>query len=79
MKKILCIMAVSVLFSLSIFADGEIGTGNKACTANSANNCLVNPDAQVETTKDTGTIKSITETANDYFGNIVKYFTDIAL
>jgi hypothetical protein len=77
MKKILCVMCLSVVFSLSIFAD-EIGTGNKACTANSANNCLVNPDAQVETTKDTETIKSITETANYYFGNIVKYFTDIA-
>jgi hypothetical protein len=78
MKKILCVMCLSVVFSLSALADGDMGLGGKTCTANSANNCLVNPNAQVETTKDTGTIKSMTETANDYFGNIVKYFTDIA-
>jgi hypothetical protein len=54
MKKILCVMGLSVLLSLSVLADGDIPTGGKTCTANSANNCLVNPDAQVETTKDTG-------------------------
>jgi hypothetical protein len=74
MKKILCIIGLSVLFSLSVFADGEVGIGNKTCTTN----CLANPDTQVEMTKVTGTSKSLTETANDYFGEIVKYFTGIA-
>jgi hypothetical protein len=74
MKKILCILGLSVLFSLSVFADGEIGIGGKTCTTN----CLANPDAQVEMTKGTGTSKSFTETANDYFNNMAKYFIEIA-
>jgi hypothetical protein len=78
MKKILCILGLSVVFSLSALADGEMGAGGKTCSATSTTNCLINPDDRVETTKDAGTIKSITETANDYFGKIVTYFTDIA-
>jgi hypothetical protein len=74
MKKILCIIGLSVIFSLSVFADGEMGTGNKSCTTN----CLANPDTQVEMTKGTGTSKSLTEVANDYFNNITKYFIEIA-
>jgi hypothetical protein len=73
MKKILCIIGLSVVFSMSVLADGEIPTGGKTCTTN----CLANPDTQVEMTKDAGTNKSLTETANDYFGEIVKYFTEI--
>jgi hypothetical protein len=74
MKKILCIAGLSVVFSMSALADGDMGAGGKTCT----HNCLANPDTQVETTKVAGTNKSLTETANDYFGEIVKYFTDIA-
>jgi predicted solute-binding protein len=73
MKKILCIIGLSVLFSLTIFADGGIATGGKTCTTN----CIANPDTQVEITKVSATSKSLTETANDYFGEIVKYFTEI--
>jgi hypothetical protein len=73
MKKILCIIGLSVLFSLSVFADGGIGTGNKTCTTN----CLANPDAQVEMTKVAATSKSLTETVNDYFSKMVNYFNEI--
>jgi hypothetical protein len=74
MKKILCIIGLSVIFSLSALADGDMGAGGKTCTTN----CLANPDTQVEMTKDAGTNKSLTETANDYFGEMFKYFTGIA-
>jgi hypothetical protein len=74
MKKILCIIGLSVVFSLSALADGDMGAGGKTCTIN----CLANPDTQVEMTKDAGTSKSLTETANDYFSEMVKYFIEIA-
>jgi hypothetical protein len=73
MKKILCILGLSVLFSLSVFADGEIGTGGKTCTTN----CIANPDTQVEITKVFATSKSLSETTNDYFSKIVNYFIEI--
>jgi hypothetical protein len=73
MKKILCIACLSVLFSLSALADGGMGLGGKTCT-----NCFANPDTQVEQVKDLPASKSITETANEYFNNITKYFIEIA-
>jgi hypothetical protein len=74
MKKILCTVSLSVLFSLSALADGGIPTGGKTCTTD----CIANPDTQVEQVKDSPTSKSLTETANDYFNNITKYFIEIA-
>jgi hypothetical protein len=74
MKKILCIIGLSVLFSLTIFADGGIATGGKTCTTN----CIANPDTQVEMTKVAATSKSLSETANDYFSKIVNYFIEIS-
>ncbi len=74
MKKILCIVCLSVLFSLSALADGTMELGGKACTAN----CFANPDIQVEQVKDLPASKSFTETANEYFNNITKYFIEIA-
>jgi hypothetical protein len=74
MKKILCILGLSVIFSLSVFADGEVGTGHKTCTTN----CIANPDTQVEMTKVAATSKSLSETANDYFDKIVNYFIEIS-
>ena len=68
MKKIICIAGLSVLLSVSAFADGGMELG-KTCT-----NCIVNPNTQVETTKDTKTSESIT----DYFNETVKYFIEIA-
>jgi hypothetical protein len=73
MKKILCIIGLSVVFTLPILADGDIPTGGKTCTTN----CLANPDTQVEMTKDAGTSKSLTETASDYFSKIKSYFIEI--
>ncbi len=74
MKKILCIAALSVLFSMTALADGEMGGGNKTCTSN----CLANPDIQVETTKNAETSKSLSEITNDYFGKMVNYFIEVA-
>jgi hypothetical protein len=73
MKKILSIACLSVLFSLSALADGGMEAGGKTCT-----NCFANPDTQVEQVKDLPASKSFTETANDYFNNITKYFIEIA-
>ncbi len=73
MKKILSIVSLSVLFSLSALADGGMASGGKTCT-----NCFVNPDTQVEQVKNLPASKSFTETANDYFNNITKYFIEIA-
>ena len=70
MKKIICIAGLSVLLSASAFADGGMTTGNRTCT----NNCFVNPNTQVETTKETKTSESIT----DYFNETIKYFIEIA-
>lgn len=74
MKKILCILGLSMIFSLPVFADGEIGTGNKSCPTN----CIVNPDTQVETTKISATSKLLTEITNDYYSKITSYFIEIA-
>ncbi len=74
MKKILCTVSLSVLFSLSALADGGMSTGTKSCTTN----CIANPDAQVEQVKALPASKSFTETANEYFNNITKYFIEIA-
>jgi hypothetical protein len=74
MKKILCVMGLCVVLSLTVLADGDLGTGGKTCTTN----CFANPDTQVENTKDAGTNKSLSETANDYFSKITKYFIEIA-
>jgi hypothetical protein len=74
MKKILCILGLSVVFSMSVLAEGDMGLGGKTCTTN----CSANPVTQVETTKDAETSKSLTETANDYFGEMFKYFIEIA-
>jgi hypothetical protein len=74
MKKILSIVCLSVLFSLSALADGGMGAGTKTCTTN----CIAKPDTQVEQVKDSSASKSITETANEYFNNIAKYFIEIA-
>ena len=71
MKKIFSIAAISVLFSLSVFADGGMEAGGKTCT-----NCFVNPTSQVEVTKETS--KTLTETTNEYFSKIVNYFIEIA-
>jgi hypothetical protein len=73
MKKILCTLSLCVLFSLSALADGGMSAG-KGCTTN----CIVNPDTQVEYVKDSPSSKSITETVNEYFNNITKYFIEIA-
>jgi hypothetical protein len=73
MKKILCIVSLSVILSLSALADGGMEAG-KTCTTN----CIANPDPQVEQVKDLPASKSLTETANDYFNNITKYFIEIA-
>jgi hypothetical protein len=73
MKKILSIVCLSVLFSLSALADGGMSAG-RSCTTN----CIANPDTQVEQVKDLPASKSITETANEYFNNITKYFIEIA-
>jgi hypothetical protein len=70
MKKILCTVCLSVLFSLSALADGGMELGGKTCTTN----CIANPDTQVEQVKDLPASKSIT----DYFNNITKYFIEIA-
>jgi hypothetical protein len=70
MKKIICTVCLSVVFSLSALADGGMPTGNRACTTN----CIVNPDTQVEQVKDSPASKSLT----DYFNNITKYFIEIA-
>ncbi len=72
MKKILSIVCLSVIFSLSALADGGMELG-KTCT-----NCITNPDTQVEQVKDLPASKSFTETANEYFNNITKYFIEIA-
>jgi hypothetical protein len=74
MKKILSIVCLSVLFSLSALADGGMEAGGKTCTTN----CIANPDTQVEQVKDSPASKSLTETANEYFNNITKYFIEIA-
>lgn len=74
MKKLLCIVCLSVLFSISALADGGMTTGNKSCTTN----CIVNPDTVIEQVKDPQTAKSLTETANEYFNNLTKYFIEIA-
>jgi hypothetical protein len=74
MKKILSIVCLSVLFSLSVSADGGMEAGNRTCTTN----CIANPDTQVEQVKDLPASKSLTETANDYLNNITKYFIEIA-
>jgi hypothetical protein len=73
MKKILCTLSLCVLFSLSALADGGMTAGRSCPT-----NCIANPDTQVEQVKDSSASKSITETANDYFNNIAKYFIEIA-
>jgi hypothetical protein len=74
MKKILCTLFFSVLFSLSVLADGGMSADGKSCTSN----CFANPDIQAEQVKDSPASKSITETAGDYFNNITKYFIEIA-
>ncbi len=74
MKKILCIAALCACLSLTAFADGDIGQGNKTCTTN----CIANPETQVETTKVSATSKSLSETANDYFSKMVNYFIEIS-
>jgi hypothetical protein len=74
MKKILCTICLSVLFSLPALADGGMGLGNKTCTTN----CIVNPDTQIEQVKDSPASKSFTETANAYFNDLTKYFIEIA-
>jgi hypothetical protein len=74
MKKILCTLSLCVLFSLSALADGGMSAGGKSCTSN----CIANPDTQVEQVKDSPASKSITETVNEYFNNITKYFIEIA-
>ncbi len=74
MKKVLSIACLSVIFSLSALADGGIGTGNRSCTTN----CIANLDTQIEQVKELPASKSFTETANDYFNNITKYFIEIA-
>jgi hypothetical protein len=74
MKKILFTACLSVLFSLSVMADGGMGAGNRTCTTN----CIANPDTQVEQVKDSPASKSLTETANEYFNHITKYFIEIA-
>jgi hypothetical protein len=48
--------------------------GRGSCTSN----CIANPDTQVEQVKDSPASKSLTETANEYFNNITKYFIEIA-
>jgi hypothetical protein len=74
MKKILCTLSLCVLFSLSALADGGMSAGRGTCTSN----CIANPDTQVEQVKDSPASKSLTETANDYFNSIAKYFIEIA-
>jgi hypothetical protein len=74
MKKILCTVSLCVLFSLSALADGGMGAGNRNCTTN----CIANPSTQVEQVKDSPASKSLTETANDYFNDLTKYFIEIA-
>ncbi len=73
MKKILSIVCLTVLFSLPTLADGVMGSGNKTCTTN----CIANPDTQIEQVKDLPASKSFTETANDYFNELTKYFVEI--
>jgi hypothetical protein len=73
MKKILSIVSLSVLFSLSALADGGIGTGNRSCTTN----CVANSDTQIERVKDLPASESFTETTGEYFNNITKYFIEI--
>jgi hypothetical protein len=74
MKKILCIVCLTVLFSLSALADGGIELGRKPCTSN----CLANPETQVAQVKDSPVSKSLTETVNDYFNSFTKYFIEIS-
>jgi hypothetical protein len=74
MKKTLCILGLSVIFSLTAFADGDIGAGHKTCTTN----CIANPDTQVEMTKVAATSESLGEIANDYFGKMVNYLIEIS-
>ena len=62
-------MCLSAVLSLTALADGEIGTGGKACSTN----CLVNPETKV-----TETNKSINEITNDYFNKMLDYFIEIA-
>jgi hypothetical protein len=74
MKKILCTIGFSVLFSLSVLADGTMEAGRKTCTSN----CVANPDTQIQQVKDSPASKSITETATDYFNSFTKFFIEIS-
>jgi hypothetical protein len=74
MKKIFCIVCLTVLFSLSALADGGMVAGGKSCTSN----CLANPETQVAQVKDSPVSKSLTETANDYFNSFTKFFIEIS-
>ena len=74
MKKILFTVCLSVLFSLPVMADGGMASGGRTCTTN----CIASPDTQIEQVKDLPASKSFTETANEYFNNITKYFIEIA-
>ncbi len=73
MKKILCVIGLSAVLSMSALADGDIGNGGKTCT-----NCFVNPATQVETSNDQEKPKPQTEIINDYFFKMLDYFTEIA-
>jgi hypothetical protein len=74
MKKVLCILGLSMIFSLSALADGDMGAGGKTCTSN----CFANPVNEVQMTKETATNRSLTETTTTYFNEMVKYFIEIA-
>jgi hypothetical protein len=74
MKKILYTVGLCVLFSLSALADGGMEAGGRTCTTN----CFASPNSQVEKVKDPQKTKSLTETAEDYFNSITKYFIEIA-
>jgi hypothetical protein len=74
MKKILCALSLSVLFSLSALADGGMEAGGKTCTTN----CFANSGSQIEPEKESQNAKSITETVDDYFNNMTKYLIEIA-
>jgi hypothetical protein len=74
MKNILGIVCLSVVLSLTAFADGEMGQGNKTCTSN----CPAFRDTTVEVTVNPDKTTTLIDTKNDYLNKILDYLTELA-
>jgi hypothetical protein len=73
MKSTIKLVFVAVLFCSTVFAEGDLGNGNRNCP-NGQTTCLVASQPNEIETKITESEVSILTVAQEYLDSIFKYF-----